>query len=97
MTARTLLSAVLAMTALAACDRTAPVPGAADIAANNRGVGLMGMFKYSEAHDVFAALVPEHPGWTDVRVNLAIALMNRQQDGGQREGDPARGPGDRAG
>ena len=81
MTARTLLSAVLAMTALAACDRIAPVPGAADIAANNRGVGLMGMFKYSEAHDVFAALVPEHPGWTDVRVNLAIALLNRQQDG----------------
>jgi hypothetical protein len=67
--------------ALPACGRNAPGPDAADIAANNRGVGLMGMYKYDDADDVFRALAREHPDWVDVNVNLAIATFNRQQEG----------------
>jgi tetratricopeptide (TPR) repeat protein len=51
------------------------------IAANNRGVGLMGRFEYSEARDVFAELAERYPDWHDVRVNLAIATLNRQLEG----------------
>ena len=52
-----------------------------DIAANNRGVGLMGQFDYAEAYDVFAALDAAHPEWADIKVNLAIAVLNRQVEG----------------
>ncbi len=60
-------------------------PTADDVAVNNRGVGLMGMFRYAAARDVFAELVEAHPGWHDLRLNLAIATLNRQL-----EGDEAR-------
>jgi tetratricopeptide (TPR) repeat protein len=56
-----------------------------DIAANNRGVGLMGRFAYEEARAVFADLVHRHPQWLDVRVNLAIATLNRQHSGDDEE------------
>ncbi|MCH8165540.1 MAG: VCBS repeat-containing protein, partial [Planctomycetes bacterium] len=58
-----------------------PSPDAADIAANNRGVGLMGQYKYADALAVFEQLVNEHPDWLDVKVNLAIATLNRQEEG----------------
>ncbi len=51
-----------------------PTSTPADIAANNHGVGLMGMFNYSEAHAVFAELAARHPDWADVQVNLAIVI-----------------------
>ena len=75
------LAIVCAVAALPACGRNTPAPDAADIAANNRGVGLMGMYKYDEADDVFRALAAEHADWVDVHVNLAIATLNRQQEG----------------
>ena len=56
MTGRILTATVLAMTALAACDRPPPAPDASDIALNHRGVGLTGWFEYSEAPHFFAAL-----------------------------------------
>ena len=55
--------------------------GAAAIAENNRGVGLMGQFDYAAARDAFAGLVAAHPGEADLAVNLAIATLNRQQEG----------------
>ncbi|VFM95863.1 MAG: Tetratricopeptide repeat-containing protein [Candidatus Kentron sp. G] len=66
-----------------------PVPSPPDaeamkaetIRANNRAVGLMGRFEYAAAFDIFSALVKEYPHWLDVKVNLAIATLNRQQDG----------------
>ncbi|MCZ6735826.1 MAG: FG-GAP-like repeat-containing protein, partial [Planctomycetota bacterium] len=58
-----------------------PSPDAADIAANNRGVGLMGQYRYTDARAVFEQLVNEHPDWLEVKVNLAIATLNRQEDG----------------
>nr|VFJ93590.1 MAG: Tetratricopeptide repeat-containing protein [Candidatus Kentron sp. H]VFJ94196.1 MAG: Tetratricopeptide repeat-containing protein [Candidatus Kentron sp. H]VFK00875.1 MAG: Tetratricopeptide repeat-containing protein [Candidatus Kentron sp. H] len=51
------------------------------IAANNRAVGLMGRFEYAAAFDIFAKLAKEQPHWPDARINLAIATLNRQQEG----------------
>ena len=51
----------------------------ADIQANNRGVGLMGYFDYAGARQVFQELNERYPQQTDIKLNLAIALMNRQQ------------------
>jgi hypothetical protein len=48
---------------------------------NNHGVGLMGMFKYPDAVEAFAGVVADYPEAIDVRVNLAIATLNRQEDG----------------
>lgn len=51
----------------------------ADIAANNRGVALMGYFDYAAARDQFVDVVGSRPEWLDARVNLAIATLNRQE------------------
>jgi tetratricopeptide (TPR) repeat protein len=59
-------------------------PGREAIAANNRGVGLMGRFDYEPARAVFADLVERYPDWNEVRVNLAIATLNRQQEGDEQ-------------
>src|SRR6266850_2290683 len=75
--------------AIAGCDRgkkaSAPnAPGAADaksIEENNRGVGLMGQFEFEKAIGVFEGLLKDRPGWDEVRVNLAMGYLNRQQEG----------------
>ena len=56
-------------------------PSAEEVAANNRGVGLMGRFEYEPARQVFDQLVARRPDWLDAQVNLAIATLNRQQSG----------------
>ncbi len=66
---------------LNACERQATGPSAEQIAMNNRGVAQMGHFNYAAAHETFAALIEKYPGWTDARVNLAIATLNRQLEG----------------
>jgi Tfp pilus assembly protein PilF len=69
-------------------DLAPDVPRDADaIALNNRGVALMGYFDYAQARDVFAALVDAQPDWLDARVNLAIATLNRQNDGDEARAD----------
>lgn len=60
-------------------------PSAAHIEQNNRGVGLMGRYEYREAADVFRSLVDARPDWLDVRVNLAIATLNRQEQGDEAQ------------
>ncbi|MCH7601757.1 MAG: VCBS repeat-containing protein [Planctomycetes bacterium] len=55
------------------------------IAENNRGVGLMGQFNFAEAREVFAGLAETHPHWLDMQVNLAIASLNRQEEGDEAE------------
>ena len=45
---------------------------------HNQGVALMGRFDYPAAHDVLAQLVAEYPDWPDVKVDLAIAKLNRR-------------------
>ena len=57
------------------------LPDAAAIAANNHGVGLMGQFNYKEAEQAFAELAGQYPDWAAVRINLAIATLNRQREG----------------
>lgn len=83
------LLALGALVGLAACDRGDPTPpatvpmapDAAAIARNNRGVGEMGQFAYGAAVVTFDALVRDYPDWLDARVNLAIATLNRQEEG----------------
>ena len=55
------------------------------VASNNRGVGLMGRFEYEPARKVFAELVANDPDLLDVKINLAIAILNRQQEGDERK------------
>ena len=94
MTGLSRLLAILLFLLLLACSgpsddppesaRSAASPGGLDaeaIALNNRGVGLMGRFEYEPARQVFASLIEQHPDWTDVDVNLAIATLNRQEEG----------------
>jgi Flp pilus assembly protein TadD len=57
------------------------------VGSNNRGVGLMGQFNFAAARDAFARLADAHPDRRDLQVNLAIATLNRQQDG---DGEQAR-------
>ena len=52
-----------------------------DIADTNRGVALMGSFDYTRARDQFQAVVDRQPQWLEAKVNLAIATLNRQDEG----------------
>lgn len=54
---------------------------AAQLAAHDRAVGLMGQFDYAAAFDEFAQLAEQLPDWPDVKVDWAIASLNRRQDG----------------
>ena len=50
-------------------------------ARNDLGVAQMGRYEYEAAFDTFSTLVDERPEWINAQVNLAIATLNRQQDG----------------
>jgi Tfp pilus assembly protein PilF len=52
-----------------------------EVAFSNRGVGLMGQFDFREAREVFKRLAEAHTERLDLQVNLAIATLNRQQEG----------------
>ncbi len=68
---------------LGACqpDNEPAAPTAAELAELDRGVGMMGQFDFTAAHDVFAALALRHPGWYEAKFDLAVATLNRQQEG----------------
>ena len=51
---------------------------------NDRGVAQMGQFEYAAAHETFSQLVDERSQWVVARVNLAIATLNRQEEGDER-------------
>lgn len=72
---------VVVLVLVAACQSRHDEPSMSpdDIAANNRGVALMGQYENEQAREVFAELLAKQPDWVDVRVNLAIATLNRQQ------------------
>ena len=71
----------LCVTGLSGCQNGSQNLGSdlnpTDIANNNRGVGLMGRFEYDTARQLFAHLAEQQPDRLDVRVNLAIATLNR--------------------
>jgi len=84
--------------ALAGCKRqgtrppppTQPAPGAAPeaftdvIALNNRGVGFMGRFEYEMARQAFEQAATIDADNADLKVNLAIATLNRQREGDEQ-------------
>lgn len=78
-----MIAAVTLALMVAACDKPAG-PTDADIELNNRGVALMGYFDYPGAREVFAELLDRQPQWSDAAVNLAIATLNRQQEGDEQ-------------
>ena len=67
--------------AVVGCGGGPPGIDEAAVAANNRGVALMGRFDYPAALEVFEALAAEHPANAELLVNQAIATLNRQQEG----------------
>jgi len=75
---------VLALLASFACKSPQPTISDEEIALNNRGVGLMGQFKYGEGHDVFSQLVDKYPNHPLFATNLAIATLNRQKTGDEQ-------------
>lgn len=93
-----LLVVLLAALALGACSRDdhsakdgttqrSPEVSGLDpdvVAANNHGVGLMGQFDYAGAQKVFSDLAARHPELDEVQINLAIATLNRQNDGDEQ-------------
>ncbi len=70
----------------AAADSTTPSPvdprfSPEVVERHNRGVAAMGQFEYERAHQIFSALAEADPDWLDLQVDLAIATLNRRQDG----------------
>jgi Flp pilus assembly protein TadD len=57
---------------------------AAAVAANNRGAALIGQFKYEAARQVFEKLAEKYPRNWDIQTNLAIAALNRQEEGDEQ-------------
>ncbi len=74
-----LLSALV----LAGCGRDTG-PTDAEIARNNQGVALMGQYRNEEARAIFAELAEARSDWFQVRVNEAIATLNRQNEGDEQ-------------
>ncbi len=78
------LAAALAVLSFQCGTASGPAISAEDIAANNRGVGLMGYFDYQAAHDLFQTLTAKRPDWVPVQINLAIATLNLQTEGSEK-------------
>jgi hypothetical protein len=55
-------------------------PTAAQAKAHNAALALLGRFAFEDAVDALDVLVKDAPGWDDARVNLAIALLNTQDE-----------------
>ena len=81
MSTKAITITLLAVTLLVGCSREPAPLTAEQIARNNEGVALMGQYRNEDAREIFAALVEERPDRTDLRVNEAIATLNRQNEG----------------
>jgi FG-GAP-like repeat len=80
--ARTWLAGATLTLALACGRASAPAPAVADAAlvdATNRAVGLMGRYDFDGAAGIFEELTRRYPQSGETAVNLAVALINRQQ------------------
>ncbi len=86
MMARIIVTLLVALALLTGCAReSGPEPLTAEqIARNNEGVALMGQYRNQDAHVIFAALSEERPDRADLRVNEAIATLNRNNEGDER-------------
>lgn len=81
MTRKRLLVTLLALVATGGCSRDNASLSDEQIARNNAGVALMGQYKNEQARVLFAALHEERPDRADLRINEAIATLNRQNEG----------------
>ena len=54
------------------------------LAEHDRGVALMGRYEYAAAEEIFSRVSAQAPQWLDAQVNLAIATLNRQQEGDEQ-------------
>ena len=80
---------VLALGLAAGCRRPTEATITADLVTrNNQAVGLMGQYDFDAAATAFDALRTAEPSWSAARLNLAIALVNRQ---GPSDSDRAEG------
>lgn len=81
------LQCLLLIVLLSGCEYPADGTGSSDsispenIMLNNQGVALMGQYDYEAARGNFETLVEQEPNWLEARVNLAIAYLNRQEEG----------------
>ena len=76
---------LLLLTVFACNQQTSPTALTdADLATNNKGVGLMGQFQYAAAEELFRGLAEKHPDNDVLAINLAIATLNRQNPGDEQ-------------
>lgn len=75
---------LLAAVAGSGCGSGSAAPPDEAVALNDRGVAHMGRYEYAQAERLFAEAAALAPAWLDVRVNQAIATLNRQQEGDER-------------
>ncbi len=52
---------------------------------NDLGVAQMGRFEYAAAYETFAEVVAQRPKWDLAQVNLAIAILNTQEEGAEQQ------------
>lgn len=76
--------AVAAFVGIVSCAPTEPFDQDA-YAQNDHAVALMRKYEYAKAADVFEQVVESMPDWSDGRVNLAIATLNRQLEGDEQK------------
>ena len=76
---------VVTVSLFAGCSGTSPSPEfeVTDeiVAQHNLGVATMGRFEYADARVIFKNLVDKYPQWDDVKIDLAVATLNRNQPG----------------
>lgn len=81
MKVKNIAAMLIALVLLGACSRGPEPLTAEQIARNNEGVALMGQYRNEDARVIFAALSEERPDLADLRVNEAIATLNRNNEG----------------
>ncbi|MEM8548589.1 MAG: FG-GAP-like repeat-containing protein, partial [Pseudomonadota bacterium] len=84
MTARFTATALLTLCLLGACSRGPSPLTDAQIARNNEGVALMGQYRNEDARAIFADLSKARPDVLELRINEAIATLNRNNEGDER-------------
>ncbi|WP_298038629.1 FG-GAP-like repeat-containing protein [uncultured Desulfuromonas sp.] len=79
------LLALFLCSCLGRADLRPSGPDPSAVASNNRGVALMGQYDFEGALREFSSLALDYPDNGDILVNLAVATLNRQQEGDETE------------
>lgn len=65
---------------LTACGQAHDQLSSQDLNTYQKAIGLMGQYRYSEAEKVLSHLVTRHPENAHLKLDWAVALLNRQKD-----------------